>query len=178
MDDRRLPLVISTDRTRTIKGVTKTAQITSRKHPRGFLRLIIHLYPMNIVGRVVGGILILISFAWLGTLAGIRPFLGMNQVQSGSATPVSANNASSGKKTAIVSANATNTSKTKAQTLDTQVQTNPRDSGAKAVPQTTTPTNSGITPASATGTATGTTAKTSTTGQTATSKAPVVQAGW
>ncbi|WP_431627112.1 hypothetical protein [Alkalinema pantanalense] len=115
---------------------------------------------MNIIGRVVGGVLILLSFAWLASLAGIRPFLGTNQVQSNKATPVSTNNTTpnrTGVTSAVAPANK------QAQVTSTAVEANPRDAQQSQPGQkqqsanTGTSTGTNATPANSAGTsATGT----------------------
>lgn len=134
---------------------------------------------MNIFGRVVGGVLILLSFAWLATLAGIRPFLGTNQVQSNKATPVSTNNAAANR-TGITSANAPGnkpTQVTSTTVTSTTVETNPRDAKQSQPGQQ--PLNAGTTTTVTKTTSTTQPAATTTTSaQTAPAQTAPVSAGW
>ncbi|MBD2328758.1 hypothetical protein [Alkalinema sp. FACHB-956] len=79
---------------------------------------------MNIIGRVAGGVLILLSFAWLASIVGIRPFSGTNQLQSNKAIPVSTNNAGQ-TRTGTTTANAPANKQAPANT--STVEANPRD---------------------------------------------------
>jgi hypothetical protein len=94
---------------------------------------------MNILGRVLGGILIFVSLAWFASIAGLLPFgrntaqqVGGTQSTNQSTTGVSTFQAPSKTATGKTATTAQGTAQGNAQTAQTtpaKPETNPRDAG-------------------------------------------------